>query len=278
MTTVALLHPGSMGAAIGAEAVRAGTRVLWVPLGRSAATRERAEQAGLEAVDSLSAAVAASDVVLSVCPAHAADGVAEQVAGVPFDGMYIDANPTAVPRLERIAALMAPRPVIDACIFGPDADRQRIARIYVAEQANALGLLRTVFHGTRVDVRPVSGGFGSASALKLAFSAYQRSARALAALAYALAEEHGVVAEVLAEAQDMPRADLTDPGFIPTLASRAWRWQHEMREVAQALRGAGLPSGIAEGAADLMSRWDSMKDVAAESLSPDDVLPFLRDR
>ncbi|MDT0343067.1 NAD(P)-dependent oxidoreductase [Streptomyces litchfieldiae] len=273
MTTMTLLHPGSMGAAIGAEAARAGTRMLWVRHGRSDVTCRRAEQAGLEAVDSLGEALAASEAVLSVCPAHVADDVAEQVARHSFDGTYIDANPTAPNRLDRITTLLAPQPVVDACVFGPDAGRQRVARIYVADQQDTLRLLQSVFDGTRVDVRPVTGGLGSASALKLAFSTYQRGARALVALAYALAEHHGVAAEALIEAHDMPRADLTDPGFIPTLAARGWRWQHEMREVAQALHGAGLPPGIAEATADLMSRWEPLKDVTTDSLS--DALAFL---
>ena len=39
---VGVLHPGSMGAAIAAQARRVGATVLWCPAGRSAATKQRA--------------------------------------------------------------------------------------------------------------------------------------------------------------------------------------------------------------------------------------------
>ena len=45
-TTIGLLHPGEMGAAVGQCLTAAGHRVLWVPEGRSAATRKRAAEAG----------------------------------------------------------------------------------------------------------------------------------------------------------------------------------------------------------------------------------------
>ena len=46
--TVALLHPGNMGATIGAAAATSGARVIWVSHQRSPATRERAKRAGLD--------------------------------------------------------------------------------------------------------------------------------------------------------------------------------------------------------------------------------------
>ena len=40
--TIAVLHPGEMGAGVAAQLVSAGHRVLWCSAGRSAATRKRA--------------------------------------------------------------------------------------------------------------------------------------------------------------------------------------------------------------------------------------------
>ena len=40
--TIGLLHPGEMGAAVGQCLAAGGHEVLWVPDGRSAATRKRA--------------------------------------------------------------------------------------------------------------------------------------------------------------------------------------------------------------------------------------------
>ena len=92
MKTIALLHPGNMGATIGGAAVTGGARVLWASEQRSSSSRKRAEQAGLLDVETMTAAVGPSDAVLSVCPPHAALEVARSVAAQGFAGTYIDAN------------------------------------------------------------------------------------------------------------------------------------------------------------------------------------------
>src|SRR6476620_9968264 len=88
--TVGLLHPGEMGAAVGAVLRGQGQRVVWAWAGRSAKTRERAQAAGLEDAGSVARLVQLSDVIISVCPPHAAREVARSVAG--FEGVFVDAN------------------------------------------------------------------------------------------------------------------------------------------------------------------------------------------
>ena len=72
-----------MGASIGAALRRAGVQVLWVSAGRGPATRRRAQAADLTDAGTLPALVARSDLVLSVCPPHAAIEVASRVAVPP---------------------------------------------------------------------------------------------------------------------------------------------------------------------------------------------------
>jgi prephenate dehydrogenase len=57
MTVVTLLHPGAMGSAVGRQAALAGATVRWVGANRSAATRTRATDAGLEEHKDLSTAL-----------------------------------------------------------------------------------------------------------------------------------------------------------------------------------------------------------------------------
>ena len=90
--TIAMLHPGEMGAAVGACLVRAGHRVVWASSGRSASTRARAKAAGLEDLSTLARAVEEAEVVFSVCPPHGALDLATEVAELGFDGLYIDGN------------------------------------------------------------------------------------------------------------------------------------------------------------------------------------------
>src|SRR5436309_2869303 len=81
-TTIGLLHPGEMGSVVGAAARAGGARVLWVSGGRSAATRSRANAAGLEDARALSELVSQSDMILSNCPPANALDIAREVASL----------------------------------------------------------------------------------------------------------------------------------------------------------------------------------------------------
>lgn len=181
MTTVTLLHPGAMGAAVAAQAVKAGHEVLWVPEGRSDATHRRAKKVGATACESLDEALERSEIVLSICPPQAAEDVATTVAYHAFAGVYVDANAINPQRMQRIAEEIRPGAmVLDGAIFGPPPGGQRAARLYLAGEAQAVDTVQPVFKDTPLHVRRASGSVGSASALKMAFASYQKAARTLA--------------------------------------------------------------------------------------------------
>ena len=81
MSQVGLLFPGEMGALVGA-AVHG--EVLWASEGRSDATAQRAESAGLRDVGTVRELVAASEIVISVCPPAIAEETAGEVAAEGF--------------------------------------------------------------------------------------------------------------------------------------------------------------------------------------------------
>ncbi|MFF4443526.1 DUF1932 domain-containing protein [Streptomyces sp. NPDC001502] len=275
MTTVTLLHPGAMGAAVAAQAVAAGHEVLWVPVGRSDATRRRAKEVGATACDSLDEALERSEIVLSICPPQAAEDVATTVADRAFAGVYVDANAINPQRMQRIAEGIRPGAVVlDGAIFGPPPGGQRAARLYLAGEAQAVDTMERLFKDTALHVRRASGSVGSASALKMAFASYQKAARTLAGVAHALADAHGVGDELTVEAQAMASNILADPGYLPSVAARAWRWAPEMEDIAETLRAAGLPADMAEAAVTVMSRWEGDKD--RYDLELTDVLSHLR--
>ncbi|KIF02009.1 phosphogluconate dehydrogenase [Streptomyces sp. RSD-27] len=275
MTTVTLLHPGAMGAAVAAQAVAAGHEVLWLPEGRSEATHRRAKEAGATACDSLGEALERSEIVLSICPPQAAEDVATTVASHAFAGVYVDANAINPQRMQRIAKEIRPgATVLDGAIFGPPPGGQRAARLYLAGETQAVDTTEPLFRDTALHVRRASGSVGSASALKMAFASYQKAARTLAGVAHALADAHGVGDELTAEAQVMASNILSDPGYLPSVAARAWRWAPEMEDIAGTLRAAGLPADMAEAAVAVMSRWEGEKD--RYDLELTDVLSHLR--
>src|ERR1035441_7877705 len=92
---VGLLHPGEMGAAVGACLVAAGHPVFWASTGRGPVTAARAEAAGLRDAATAGALARRADVILSIAPPQAALDVARSVAGSAapgFGGVYVDAN------------------------------------------------------------------------------------------------------------------------------------------------------------------------------------------
>ncbi|MFI6005075.1 DUF1932 domain-containing protein [Streptomyces sp. NPDC051366] len=261
MTTVTVLHPGSMGAAVAAQATAAGHEVLWLPEGRSEATRQRAAAAGATAVDTLAEALERSSVVLSVCPPQAAEDVAAEVADHKYSGVYVDANAINPHRMQHIAEAIRPgEAVLDGAIFGPPPSGLRTARLYLAGDEQAVDFVEGLFKDSLLQPRRASGSIGSASALKMAFASYQKAARTLAGVAHALAAAHGVGAELTAEAEVMASNILSDPDYLPSVAARAWRWAPEMEDIAETLRMASLPTEMAEAAAAVLSRWERDKD------------------
>ena len=106
MTTIGLLHPGSMGSSIGAATRASGARVIWASDGRSEASKKRAEQDDLEDVDWLNAIVNQSKIILSICPPENAVEVAEEVFGLGFRGIYVDANAIAPDTSRHVAGIV----------------------------------------------------------------------------------------------------------------------------------------------------------------------------
>jgi 3-hydroxyisobutyrate dehydrogenase-like beta-hydroxyacid dehydrogenase len=259
-----------MGAAIAAQARRKGARVLWCPVGRSQATRERAVKGGLEQVDNLGALLDRSEIVLSICPPAAAVQVATQVAQHKFRGLYIEANATSPQRCIRIAQRLmnGGTEVVDAAIFGtpPETGGDAKTAIYLAGRHADIETVCGLFEGTAVEPIRLDGGIGSASALKMAHSGYQKTTAVLAAVALAYAARYGVTRPLIAEARMSPRSPLAEPAQLPSVAAQAWRWTPELHEVADALEAEELPRDLALAAAAILFRWHDDKD--------DDSLPL----
>lgn len=275
-TTIALLHPGEMGAAVGATLVAQGHRVIWVATGRSPASRERAAAAGLQAATSLAQALAVAHVVISVCPPHAALTLAQNVASYQFRGLYLDANAVAPATLQAIVQVFQglETHVVDGGIIGPPPNRPGTTRLYLSGPAapEAAALFGP-------DVLPavvLQGPAGAASALKMCYAAYTKGLTALLANIRALASQAHVEDALLAE------WDLSQPGTgarslsIEQQARKAWRWVGEMHEIADTFQAAGLPDGFHRAAADLYQRLDGFKDSAVAPM--DDIVRALGSR
>ena len=267
--TLGILHPGRMGTALAGQALRNGHHVLWCPPGRGADTRERATRAGLSPVTNLSELVTRAQIIVSVCPPAAAEDVATAVMDQRYTGIYLDANAISPARLLALSRGLTAggAVVLDGAVFGPpppppDATTTpgRGTTLYLSGPSSAVSTVAAILDGGRLRVVAMDQPPPAASALKIAHTSYQKAARALAALAHALADRYGVTDQLLVEADANSVSPLADPESLPGVAARAWRWVPELRDAAVALQDAGLPGDLARAAADVLQRWQAHKD------------------
>jgi hypothetical protein len=138
-----------------------------------------------------------------------------------------------------------------------------------------VALVAAVFRGTHLAVHDLNRPVGAASALKAAYASYNKGTLVLAALSHALAAEHGLSGELLAEAAaSNPGSPLADPARLTSSAAKAWRWVPEFGEIADTMSAAGLPPNAARAVATVLELWRDLKDDTSAAL--DDVLAELR--
>lgn len=249
VTVVGLLHPGEMGAAIGGALQGGGETVLWASEGRSAATAERALQAGLEDAGDVAELCRRCEILLSVCPPHAAVEVARAAAG--FAGTYVDANAIAPATARSIAALH--ERFVDGGIVGPPPLEAGDTRLYLSgrEAERIAGL----FADTPVDARVLSDEPGAASALKAAYAGWTKGSAALLLTVRDLARAEGVEDALLEEWRiSMPETEERLAGAERSACRKGWRWVGEMQEIARSMEAQDLPTGFHDAAADVFRR------------------------
>lgn len=261
--TIGLIHPGNMGAAVGARLVDAGNTVLWCPQNRSPATHDRAEAAGLTPTTDLGELLHRADVVFSICPSAAAIEVAETVAEHRYSGVYVDANAVSPGQMQHIAGLVteAGAAVVDASISGPPPRTSSTsAKFFLSGPEAARVQCRDLLDGAGLETGELGENPWAASALKMALLSYRRPVRMLAAIAQGLAEHHGVTDALIDEAHRVGADELADRAALPGVAARAWRWVPEAVEAGISLEEAGLPSEYADVTAKLFKLYTQDKD------------------
>jgi 3-hydroxyisobutyrate dehydrogenase-like beta-hydroxyacid dehydrogenase len=272
--TIALLHPGEMGAAIGACLVSRRIRVVWASENRSPATRTRAQCAGLEDLRSLDCALAASDVLLSICVPSGAFDLARQVVVHRYHGIYIDANAIAPAHSREIGRLVesAGARFVDGGIIGLPPTPKRISRLYMCgPDAPAIAQL---FAGSQTQAIAMDGAIGAASALKVCYAAWSKGETALLGIIRALARYEGVDDTLMKEWRDSMPGIAEQSEHIVQRVGKAWRWAGEMEEIAASFDAANLPSGFLANA-EIYRRLAEFKD-STELPPSEDVSARLR--
>ena len=230
---VGLVHPGEMGSAVGRVLQTNGHEVVWASDGRSEATRVRAQS--FRNVETVAALTEQAELILSICPPHAALDVAREVAG--FDGVYVDANAISPMRAEEVAVLH-PRYVDGGIVGGPPTERG--TKLYLSGSGAAS--VAVLFVGSILEARVVA----DASALKMAYAAWSKGSAAMLLAIRDVARHFGVEDEWRLAAPELaerlPRAEHAK-------ATKGWRWIGEMEEIADTFAAAGQPDGFHRAAA-----------------------------
>jgi len=236
---VGLLHPGEMGSAIGAALQAAGHEVAWASAGRSDATRERA--AAFRDAGSVEALADEAQVVLSICPPHAAVDVARSVPG---DALYVDANAISPARAREIGALKSQ--FVDGGIVGGPPTAAGETRLYLS--GARAGDVAALFDGSIVETRIVP----DASAVKMTYAAWSKGTAAMLLAIRDVARHYGVEEDLEAEWRDsVPALPDRLAAAERSAAKKGWRWVGEMEEIADTFAAAGRPEGFHRAAAEV---------------------------
>ena len=260
MEKITILHPGQMGVSIAASAKNGGNAVYWVSDGRSLETRVRAEQQGLIEIGSVAEAAAVSTIIISVCPPHAAEIVAEQVIAAGFRGLFVDANAISPQRAGRIGEMMtaANAAFVDGGIIGGPAWEPNRTWLYLSGVESER--VAACFSNGPLEVEAIGVEAGKASALKMCFAAYTKGATALLCGILATAESLSVREDLERHwSRNGSNFAVETAERVRRVTAKAWRFAGEMEEIAATFELAGLPGGFHYAAADIYRRMAHFK-------------------
>src|SRR6478672_1934673 len=240
-----------MGAAVATCLVECGHQVGWLRKGRSGATLQRAEQAGLTAFDDLGHLLANTDIVFSICPPHRALGVAQQLAG--FRGIVVDANaisPMSSTLIGRTVAHGGAR-YVDGGIIGPPPITPGTTRLYLAGDD---GEVAGVFAGSALEAVGLTGAPPAASALKMTYAAWTKTTAALLVSIRDTAAAYGVDVDLASEwAISQPHLAEAWLRAREQSHQKGWRWSYELAEVGRTFAAVGQPEGFGVAASEVFA-------------------------
>jgi 3-hydroxyisobutyrate dehydrogenase-like beta-hydroxyacid dehydrogenase len=272
MKSIGVLHPGEMGTSVAVSAIQSGYKVYWSSENRSEKTHARASQHGLIETTSLAELCQTHEILISVCPPHAAENVAKQVIDCGFKGFYLEANAISPQRAIKIGQMMESSGIdfVDGGIIGGPAWKPKGTWLYLS--GKKVNIFTSIFSKGMVETKVIGEEIGKASALKMCYAAYSKGITALLCAVLGTADALGVRDELY------QHWDIDETGFseqvnrrVRRVTAKAWRFEGEMEEIASTFRSAGLPSGFHEAAAEIYHHLADFKDVP-ETPSLEDVL------
>jgi 3-hydroxyisobutyrate dehydrogenase-like beta-hydroxyacid dehydrogenase len=233
--TVAIIAPGNMGAGVGKRLTENGVTVLTSLLGRSAASAQRAREAGMRDADDR--ALMEADFLLSIVPPGEAPALAKRLAPVLSAAnkkpVYVECNAVSPQTMLGIADVVAATgaPFVAAGIIGPPPKPGSNNTKFYASGPAAQDFARLNDHG--LIVRVLAGALTGAHALKMSYAGITKGFTALGAAMMLTASREGAADALKAELAESQHALL---GWLtrqtPNMYSKAYRWVAELDEIA----------------------------------------------
>jgi L-threonate 2-dehydrogenase len=237
MQRIGLIGAGEMGSGIGGLLVTNGLEVRTSLQGRTAASAERIRRAGVTVVDDIEVIARTCAIVLSIVPPDRAIAVAEEFAsayrGETGRALYVDCNAIAPVTARTIAGIVvaAGARFLDAGIIGTSPREGYDGPKVFASGPDVAEFVRLAEHG--LQVRPLEGGIGVASALKMCYGGLTKGITSIGTAMRACADHNGVAEALAAEfGESQPALNGWLNRQIPTMYPKAYRWVAEMREIA----------------------------------------------
>ena len=280
-TTVGVLYPGEMGAAVCAVLRHRGVPVLTTAEGRSDATVARAAGCGAEVVPSLVRLVGRCDVVLSLVSPSAAEDVAQAYCNLarlaPPAAIYVDANSVGPAKAAAMARRVeaAGRSFVDASINGLARNLTTGGTLYLsgARSADVAALF-----GDGIRVRVLGDEPGRASAMKMLLGGVSKGMCALVAELALLAQRQGMLDDLLgAMAQTYPGVMTVLNRMLPTYGRHAQRRETEMSELLATAQDSGAAPLVIEAVQRLHAELAAAFPAGAADSCDADLGSFLRE-
>jgi len=254
---IAIVSPGSMGAAVGARLNAHGLRVV-TPAGRSAASEARALAAGMELVSE--AEIGRADFLFAIVPPGQAVAAAEywstRVGSGSARPLYIDWNavsPTTAGHIADIITAAGGR-FADGGIIGLPPGKEGPGPLLFGsgEEAKALDRLE----GFGIRFQRLDAAIGAASALKMSYAGITKGTIALGAVMLLAAQRAGCGDILVAElARSQAQAFAGFQRSIPDMFDKAARWVPEIAEIASFIGKDHQESAIYDAMAKFYERF-----------------------
>jgi len=240
MAVIGVIAQGMMGAGVGRRLHESGAEVRTLLTGRSAASAERAQAAGMVAAADERALLEGADFFLSILPPGEAEPLARRLAptlaALDRKPVYLDCNAVSPQTAIRIGEIVGPTGAhfVDAGIIGgpPRAGYKGPSTYASGEHVSEAVTLRD----WGINLRAIDGPIGAASAVKMSYAGITKGTTAIAAAMLLGAARFGCGEALIAELSDsQPQMLARMRSGIPGMYDKAYRWVAEMEEISDFL-------------------------------------------